>query len=207
MAFFVIIKPMAKSLFLEGTDGSGKSTQFALLKEYLKSKNVEYIALREPGGSDYYEALRDFYLHAPHKHPAVSDALISAAGRAANIEQTKEALSAGKWVISDRAYPSSYVYQAVQGVKLKDIKSINHYALQGFDYDIKILLDVPVEVAAARVEDASAKKDHWESQGQAFFTTVRTKYLELAETDGYIVIDASADVQTIHQKIVETLGI
>ncbi len=198
---------MAKSLFLEGTDGSGKSTQFALLKQYLESKQIEYEALREPGGSDYYEALRDFYLHAPHKHPAVSDALLSAAGRAANIEQTKKALKAGKWVITDRAYPSSYVYQAVQGLQLEDIIDINRHALQGFDYDIKILLDVTVETAAARMEETGSKKDHWESQGEAFFTTVRTKYLELAEKDGYIIIDASADIQTIHQKIIETLGI
>ncbi len=198
---------MAKSLFLEGTDGSGKSTQFALLKSYLESKHIEYVALREPGGSEYYEALRDFYLHAEHEHPAVSDALLSAAGRAANIEQSRRALAEKKWVITDRAYPSSFVYQAVQGLNLADIQDINRHALQDFEYDIKILLDVPVDVAASRVNDSGAKKDYWESQGSDFFTNIRNKYLELAQQENFVVIDASEDIQTVQQKILETLGI
>lgn len=198
---------MAKSFFLEGTDGSGKSTQFKLLKEYFASKNIDLVTLREPGGSDYYEALREFYLHAPHEHPPVSDALLSAAGRAANIAQTKAALAEGKWVMTDRAYPSSYVYQAVQGVPLQEIIEINRHALGGFDYDIKILLDVSVEVAAARVEESTTKKDYWESQGKAFFTTIREKYLELAKNEGFTIIDSSADSAEVHQKIIEVLGI
>ena len=196
-----------KSLFLEGTDGSGKSTQFKLLQDYLSKQNVPFIALREPGGSEYYEALRDFYLHTNHPHPPISDALLSAAGRAANREQSQTALASGSWVITDRAYPSSYVYQAVQGVPLDHIKTINQFALDAFDYDIKILLDVPVEVAQARVDASGTKKDYWESQGREFFLKIREKYLELAEQENYVVIDASADVQIIHQKIVEILGI
>lgn len=198
---------MAKSLFLEGTDGSGKSTQFNLLKELLESKGEKVYVLREPGGSDYYEALRDFYLHAPHTHPPISDALISAAGRAANIAETRAALEQGTWVISDRAYPSSYVYQAVQGVPLEDIKKINSYALQGFDYDIKIILDVPVDVAAKRVDNSGNKKDYWESLGADFFTQIRNKYLELAKSEGYTIIDASGSAEEVHQEIVKYLGL
>lgn len=198
---------MAKAIFLEGTDGSGKSTQLTLLQQYLEAKGQKVLTLREPGGSDYYEALRDFYLHSPHQHPAISDALISAAGRAANIEQTKAALKKGIWVLTDRAYPSSYVYQAVQGVPLEDIKAINSYALGGFDYDIKIVLDVSVELASQRVIASGAKKDYWESQGVDFFTKVRESYLKLAETEGYAVIDASNDIQQMHQEVIKLLGI
>lgn len=197
---------MSKSLFLEGTDGSGKSTQFELLKKYLEDRGEKVLTLREPGGSDYYEALRDFYLHAPHEHPPISDALISAAGRAANIELTKKALSEGTWVITDRAYPSSFVYQAVQGIDLADIKDINRHALQGFDYDIKILLDVSIEVAMSRVEQSGAQKDHWESNGIEFFTLIREKYLELAKSEDYIIIDGSGEIEAIHQEIIKHLG-
>jgi dTMP kinase len=198
---------MAKSFFLEGTDGSGKSTQFKLLKEYFAEKNIELLTLREPGGTDYYEALREFYLHAPHKHPPISDALLSAAGRAANIAETRAALAQGKWVMSDRAYLSSYVYQAVQGIPLQEIKDVNQFALSGFEYDIKILLDVPVEVAEARVEEATTKKDYWESQGRAFFTEIREKYLALAKEEGLTIIDASTTPEEVHKKIIEVLGI
>jgi len=198
---------MARSIFIEGTDGSGKSTQLGLLKEYLENKGEKALALREPGGSNYYESLRDLYLHSPHEHPAVSDALISAAGRAANIELAKRALEDNIWVISDRAYPSSFVYQAVQGVPLIDIKDINRHALQGFDYDVKILLDVSVDVAMDRVEQAGGKKDRWESKGKEFFIAIREKYLALAKTENYTVIDGSLSVEAIHQQIIECLSI
>ncbi len=198
---------MVKSLFLEGTDGSGKSTQFALLKDYLTKHHMPFLSLREPGGSDYYEALRDFHLHSPHQHPAISDALLTAAGRAANIEQARQALANGQWVISDRAYPSSFVYQAVQGVPLLNIKTINDFALDGFEYDFKILLDVPVDVAQERINESGVKKDHWEKQGTEFFEKVRQAYLEIAQTEQYHIIDASGDPDSIHQQIVDIISL
>lgn len=198
---------MAKSIFLEGTDGSGKSTQLKLLVDYLASKGISVHTLREPGGSDYYEALRDLYLKAPHAHPPVSDALLSAAGRAANIAETKEALAADKWVITDRSYLSSYVYQSVQGVPAEDVKMINTFALNGFNYDIKIVLDVPIDVAAKRVNDSGSKKDYWESQGTAFFTKVREAYIKLAAAEQCIVIDASGSIESIHKTIIQAIEI
>ena len=75
---------MAKALFLEGTDGSGKTTQVGLLKEYLEKKGHKVLALREPGGSDYYEALRTVHFSGELNRPAISDALLGAAGRAAS---------------------------------------------------------------------------------------------------------------------------
>lgn len=198
---------MAKAIFLEGTDGSGKSTQFQLLKAFLEQRGETVLALREPGGTPYYEALREFHLNAPHTHPAISDALLTAAGRAANIIATKQALAGDSWVITDRSYLSSYVYQSVQGVPLEAIKSINTYALDGFTYDFKIVLDTPVEVAAQRVNDSGAKKDYWESQGADFFTKVRQTYLELAKTENCTVIDASGSVEAIHQEILKVLAV
>lgn len=197
---------MSISLFLEGTDGSGKSTQFTLLKKYLDEKGVSYVALREPGGSNYYEALRDFYLQSEFDHPAVSDALLSAAGRAANIQEAKNALKKGWWVISDRAYPSSYVYQEVQGLSLDEIKAINQHALGDFNFDIKILLDVPTEIAQARVENSGAKKDYWESRGYEFFEQIRQKYLKLASEEDFVIIDASGTIEDIHRKIIEVIN-
>ncbi len=198
---------MAKSLFLEGTDGTGKSTQVELLKTFFSKQKIDTLFLREPGGSDYYQALREFHLQSPHDHPPISDALLTAAGRAANIIETKQALANGRWVVTDRAYPSSYVYQSVQGVPLANIQAINVFALDGFDYDIKILLEVPVEVAEQRINQSGAKKDHWERQGKAFFEQIRQAYLNLAKSENYHIIDASSDPQTIHHKIISLLNI
>lgn len=198
---------MAKSLFIEGSDGSGKSVQIKLLEDYIKAQGYEVLVLREPGGSDYYQALREFYLHSPHKHPPISDALLAAAGRAANIDETRQALAEGKWVISDRAYPSGYAYQATQGVDVKDIKAINQYSLRGFDYDIKILLDVSVETAMTRVSNSGVKKDYWESQDASFFADIRKRYLDLAKDGAYIVIDGESTIEEVHKNIVLALDL
>ncbi|MFO0971705.1 MAG: dTMP kinase [Candidatus Saccharimonadales bacterium] len=198
---------MVKSVFIEGADGTGKSTQIGLLKKLFEERKVKVLFLREPGGSGYYEALREFYLQSKHEHPPISDALLSAAGRAANIIETKQALASGKWVVTDRAYPSSYVYQSVQGVPLADIRAINAFALGEFDYDIKILLDVSVEVAEQRINQSGAEKDHWESQGKRFFEKIRQTYLDIAKSENCHIIDASGDAASIHQQIIALIDL
>lgn len=197
---------MAKAIFLEGTDGSGKSTQLRLLQEYLASNGEKVLLLREPGGTDYYEALRELYIQSPHEHPAVSDALISAAGRAANIEATKAALREGTWVITDRSYLSSYVYQSVQGVPLESIQQINAFALQGFAYDVKIIFDVPTPMAMQRVSESGTKKDYWESKGTDFFEQIRKAYLTLGKEAGCAIIDASDSPDVIHTKVKDLIN-
>lgn len=197
---------MAKSIFLEGTDGTGKSTQLALLKDYLEQQGETVVTLREPGGSNYYEALREFYKNSPHEHPPISDALLSAAGRAANIAQTKQALNEGVWVLSDRSYLSSYVYQSVQGVQLADIQAINAFAMGGFAYDIKILLDAPIATAMERVNANPDKKDYWESLGSQFFENIRQTYLKLAKEEGCVIIDTSKDMQKVHSEIIQAIA-
>lgn len=196
---------MGKSIFIEGMDGSGKSSQVELLKEYLEVKGISVLALREPGGSDYYEALRTVHFSSELKRPAISDALLSGAGRAANIQQTKEALAKDMWVLSDRAYPSTYAYQVAQGVDWEVVDAVNKLALGGFNYDIKILIDVPVEIARSRVEKTGSKKDHWESRGDQFFNEIRRNYLKLAQKEGHIILNGETAIEETHKLIVSLL--
>jgi dTMP kinase len=198
---------MAKAVFLEGTDGGGKSTQISLLKEYLESKGEKVVAIREPGGSDYFEALRALHFDDKLQRPPMSDTLLTAAGRAANIELSRQALADGAWLITDRAYPSSFAYQNAQGVPWEAIREINNLAIGDFNYDIKIVIDVPVVVARKRVEGTGAKKDHWESRGDEFFEQIRANYLRLAEEEGHIVINGEKSVEELHKLIVEAIGL
>lgn len=195
-----------KSVFIEGLDGSGKSTQIELLKKYLESKKYKVTVLREPGGSQYYEKLREIH-YSEIPRPPMSDALLTGAGRAANIQLTKELLNADQWVLSDRAYPSTFAYQHAQGVEWEDIATINKLALDGFVYDYKFIIDTPVDVASERItKRQGAKRDHWEQRGKAFFQQIRKNYLRLAEEDKtIIVLDGSLDIETIHSAIVSSL--
>jgi len=196
---------MAKSLFIEGMDGSGKSSQIELLKKYLEKNGKSVLSLREPGGSDYFEALRDIHFSGTLKRPPMSDALLTGAGRAANISDTKQTLKAGSWVISDRAYPSTFAYQVAQGVHWDIVASINNLALDGFTYDYKILLDVPVSVARLRVEISGIKKDHWEKRDEQFFEDIRKNYLKLAQQENHIILNGEDSIEQTHQQIVQII--
>lgn len=193
---------MAKSIFIEGIDGSGKDTQIQLLLQYFEKQNIPVLSLREPGGSEFYEALRQVHF-SDLKRPPISDALLTAAGRAENILQTRQALVEGKWVISNRAYPSSLAYQTAQGIAWEKVRAINDYALERFQYDYRILLDLPVEISLDRLKDA--KKDYWESKGLEFFEAVRANYLRVAKEDNLTILDGSSSVESIHKQIVQII--
>jgi dTMP kinase len=197
---------MAKSLFIEGLDGSGKSTQINLLKKYLDDKGVSVVTMREPGGSAYYEAIRkEIHFKAELKRPPVSDALLAGAGRAANIRETQEALTNGSWVISDRAYPSTFAYQVAQGNDWDVVAYINKLALGGFKYDIAILLDIPIKVAKERLKNSGEKLDFWESMSDDFFSKARDNYLKVAARDGLTVLDGTKSTDALHQEIISLI--
>jgi thymidylate kinase len=90
---------------------------------------------------------------------------------------------------------------------LEDIKRISSFALQGFTYDVKIVLDVRVEVAEQRISKTGVKKDYWELQGTAFFKKIRKAYLDLAQAENCHVVDASGESTTVHRQIVKILNL
>lgn len=202
-ALFVMIESMGKSLFIEGIDGTGKSGQIKLLAEYLRAQGEEVLVLREPGGSEYYEAIREQIHFKDYTRSPLSDALTCAGGIAENIRLSIAALAHNQWVISDRAYPSNLVYQVGNGLNWEVAERINKIALNDFEYDIKILIDIPVSTAQARLSGIGKKKDRYESLGEPYFERVRADYLKLARQDNYIILDGLLPIDKIHELIKE----
>ena len=196
---------MAKSIALEGIDGSGKSTLAALLKDYLDAQNHSVLMLREPGGSAYYEAIRSHIHFSDLERSALSDMLTCAGGIAENIRQTKETLNTNTWVISDRCYISNVVYQIAQGLDSELTNTINQVALQGFDYDIKILIDVPLEVAEKRLVSIGKKQDRWESMGELYFEKVQSLYHEIAQREEFAVLDGTQPLEDLLEQIIKRI--
>ena len=108
-----------KGLFIvmEGPDGSGKTTQINLLKEYLEEAGYECLITREPGGTVIGEEVRQLILNPEHKEMSpVTEMLLYAASRAQLVHEViGPALEEGKIVISDRFVDSSIVYQGIAG--------------------------------------------------------------------------------------------
>ena len=125
-----------KGIFIsmEGPDGSGKSTQIELLKNYLSENGKECIITREPGGTRISEAVREIILNKEYKEmDYMTELLLYASARAQLVSEViLPALEEGKCVISDRFVDSSAVYQGIaRGLGVETVYEINKYATRG----------------------------------------------------------------------------
>ena len=193
---------------MEGPDGSGKSTQIELLKAYLKKKGYdEIIITREPGGTVISEAIRGIILNKDFSEMSyMTEALLYASARAQLVSQViKPALEAGKAVISDRFVDSSAVYQGMaRGLGVEEVYNINSCAIQGIMPQLTIHMDLPAKIGISRKKN-QAELDRMELETIEFHEKVAEGYRELAKRspDRIKSIDATQDIQTIHEIIVK----
>ena len=129
----------------EGIDGSGKSTQIKLLREYLESKQQQVCVYREPGGVTISEQIRELLLNQHMKIHATTETLLFSAARAQLVaEKVIPDLKEGKTVILDRFYDSTTAYQGYgrENVDLGTIHQINSIASLGKETRYHILFEV-----------------------------------------------------------------
>ncbi len=193
-----------KFIVFEGIDGSGKSTQIDLLRDYLAGLGKDVLTLREPGSTPLSERLREIILH---KHDLIIDpraeALLFTAARAQLVSEIiAPALHSGKIVLCDRFSDSTIAYQGFgRELPVDEIISIQRFAAMGLEPDLRILFDLPVEQAASRRDTSS--DDRMESAGSEFLDRVRRGYLSSVEDNPskWLVIDASNSVSGIANEI------
>ncbi|MHC1722871.1 MAG: dTMP kinase [Aminipila sp.] len=197
---------MKRGLFIsiEGPDGSGKSTQIRLLKEFLNNNGMEVILTREPGGTVISEKIRQIILDKEHiEMDPMTEALLYAASRAQHVtEVIKPGLQSGKTVICDRFVDSSIAYQGY-GRHLGDaVRIINEYAVAGCMPDITFLLKVDPSVGKNRIKEE--EQDRLENEKLDFHNIVFKGYLELEKiyTDRIIGIDATKNIEEISKQII-----
>lgn len=174
---------MDRGLFItfEGGDGSGKTTQITLLKDYLVKKGIDAVTLREPGGIVISEKIREILLDNRYTEmDQVTEMLLYAASRAQLVAQViQPALDNGTTVICDRYVDSSYIYQGfARGLGMDLVKTINDIATQNLMPDITFFMDMDPETAIKRRFDVS-KPDRLEMEGIAFQRKVYEGYIQL----------------------------
>ncbi len=185
----------ARFIVLEGGDGSGKTTQVALLSDWLDELGVEHVATREPGGTPLGEAVRSVVLGRTDLDvPAASELFLYLASRAAFVRDVvRPALAAGKVVVSDRFDLSTLAYQGYgRGLPVEEVRRAIALATGGLRPDVTLLLDVEVEEGVARRRaggnragrfDLLHEPDRIEREGDVFLRRVREGYLALAADD------------------------
>ncbi|MBQ2747882.1 MAG: dTMP kinase [Firmicutes bacterium] len=195
---------MNKGLFItiEGSDGSGKSTQIALLKEYLESKGFVVLTTREPGGTNIGEKIREIILDKNNiEMDSMTEALLYAASRAQHVaEKIVPALERGEIVICDRFIDSSIAYQGY-GRNLGDcVRIINEYAVRGYMPDVTFLMKMDPGIGKSRIKEEDA--DRLEREKLEFHQKVYAGYEEIEKIyDRIVGIDATGTIEEISADI------
>ena len=195
----------------EGIDGCGKSTQVSRFEVALKERGIPLTVTSEPGGTKIGQTIREMLLHVDNTHIVpLAELFLYEADRAQHVSEViKPALEAGKWVICDRYFDATTVYQGVTlGHHEKLIEQINREATLGCQPDITFLLDCPAEVGLERIakrDKNDRKKDRFERKTLDFHIKIRYGYLALANEykDRFKIIDSTLPEDQVAQKIRE----
>ena len=186
---------------LEGGDGSGKTTQAALLEEWLRGQGWKTLRTREPGGSEVGVLIRDIVLHHRGHIAPRAEALLYAADRAHHVATVvRPALERGEVVIQDRYLDSSVAYQGAGRILDADeVRGLSLWGAEGALPDLTELLDLDPTTARRRLDSAEKPFDRLEAEREEFHQRVRESFLALAEAEPerFLVVDAAQDPDAI----------
>jgi dTMP kinase len=173
---------MTKCLIsFEGNDGSGKSTAAKHLHDWLKKEGYKPELFREPGSTMLGEELRNLLVKEAVSLCEEAELFLFQAARIQLIkEKIKPALAAGKLVILDRFYDSTWVYQGYcQGLRLVDVEFCNRLATAYMEPAITFFLDTPPALCLERIKQrGKASKDELDIN---WLTKIHEGYHELAK--------------------------
>ncbi|MGS0497097.1 dTMP kinase [Pseudoalteromonas mariniglutinosa] len=198
----------AKFIVIEGLEGAGKSTAIAICQQFLAQHNIDFVNVREPGGTPIAEALRTI-VKDNHDEEIASETelLLMYAARSQLLHNViRPALAKGQWVLGDRHDLSSQAYQGGgREIATSTLASLGDIVLQGLKPDLTIYLDIDPAVGLARAK-GRGELDRIEQQALSFFERTRARYLELANSDERIkTVNAAQSMELVHQDIVTVL--
>ncbi len=194
----------------EGGEGSGKTTQIAMLAEYLERQGRAVVVTREPGGTPAAEAIREFLMDAKQSGISpLTETLMFLAARSEHVEKLiKPSLAEGKWVLCDRFADSTFVYQGIaRGLGVGFLKALQRHVIGEFAPRLTFLLDIHPAEGLKRAADRRGQQTRFDTLGLDFHTQVRDGFLQLAkaEPERFRVIDASETPDVVHNAIIKQL--
>jgi len=196
----------------EGIEGTGKSTQIALLQEHLEALGRRVLVTCEPGGSRIGAELRRVLLSLDNRDlTPQAELFLYLADRAQHVAQVvRPALEAGAVVLCDRFADSTVAYQGFgRGMDIKLLHQLNAVAVGGLWPELTILLDLDPETGLARAvarnesEGKTNAEGRFEAESLAFHSRVRQGFLSLAASfpERISILDASGTPEAIAQDL------
>ncbi len=203
---------MARGRFItfEGGDGTGKTTQVALLHAALERAGIAALATREPGGSPGAEAIRGLLISgAVDRWEPLTEAILHFAARRDHVHRLiAPALTRGSWVVSDRFTDSTVAYQGYgQGADRTVIAALARHVLDGVTPDLTLVLDLDPAVALERAVARAGNASRYERMDPAVHRRVREGFLAIAQAEPArcAVIDAAGDAEAVHRAVVSAV--
>ncbi len=202
-----------KGLFItfEGIEGSGKSSQVALLADYLTAQGRQVAATREPGGTPIGDQVRAILLDPKNRAlDPKAELLLYAASRAQHIREViAPSLKAGTVVLCDRFADATIAYQGYgRGLDLAMISALDRIVTSGIQPDLTLLLDIEASAGLARARGRNHSRGleneaRFENEEIAFHERVRKGYLALARQQParVRVVDASQPLEEVQKNI------
>jgi len=188
---------------IDGGDGTGKSTQVALLGDWLRARGRKVVACRDPGSTRLGEAVRELVLSRNDlRIDRRTEMLLYMAARAQMVEEViRPALDQGNTVVSDRYLLANVVYQGhAGGLDVETLWEVGRVATGGLAPDLCVVLDMPPQEAAARLH---RELDRMEQEGGAFHARVRRGFLDEAarQPERIVVVDAAQSIDRVQAEI------
>ncbi len=207
---------MQQPLFItfEGGEGAGKSTQIALLADYLQKNGTDVVCTREPGGSVGAEEIRNLLVRGSNaRWDRLTELLLFSAARRDHLVKTiLPALNAGKTVLSDRFHDSTVAYQCFgygfDETVYQQAQNLYHLIAGNFVPNLTFILDIDPRIGLKRsMKRQGNDEQRFENMDFTFHQNLRTGFLKLAAENShrYVVINADQPVEKIHQDIVSAL--
>ena len=207
-----MVKTHGYFISFEGGEGTGKSTQVALLQGRLEEAEISSIATCEPGGTNIGKQIREILLHTmddSRRLSTMSESLLFGFDRFEHLQQViRPALTEGKWVLCDRFADSTLAYQGYAlGGNIAEIKTLNALVLGETLPDLTFVLDIAVEKSLARARARNEEFSYYDDKTIEFHEKIRAAFLEIARNnaDRCVVIDSDASVQKVAEHIDATI--
>ena len=201
-----------KFLTFEGADGVGKSTQIQMLADYLKSLNIKTKITREPGGDVVGEKIRALLKSCASLDGICELLLLFAARRSHYVDLIEPLLREGYWVISDRFYDSSLVYQGLlKNVSIETIMQLKQITIGDFEPDLTFVLDLDISSSTQRIANRSLQfeaYDEYDRMDAEEQRVIREGFRRLVDIFSWrmVLINAAGSREKVLSRIVSKLS-
>tara|TARA_Y100000994_G_scaffold170423_1_gene140392 strand:- start:294 stop:920 length:627 start_codon:yes stop_codon:yes gene_type:complete len=199
---------MNKFITFEGIDGCGKTTQINLVSKYLNSIKEDNIIVREPGGTEISEKIRQILLDEKNQISHITETLLFLSSRSQLMNQVViDNIEKKKFTICDRYTDSTLAYQGYgRGLNIDTLNMLNDFATSHIKPDITFILDIELSESIKRVGE---NKDRMEQSGLDFLARVKKGYYDIAMNDKnrYKLVDCGhRSIESINNEIIDKIN-